>query len=182
MLPLLMLPMLAATPAAQQPAFVPFAKPSAESLAPLMIEPFDPLDGSRIQVDSFDPVARAQLLQQQMPRIWQGFLVRDGGSRLPASLSIERLVALGSLLDLKGTLNLGGDSVPVEGNINAKSDQLELLLLGDSLPAGLEPGGQFQGLEMLKLSIWEGPRLTSAGAVLQLAPGQATAPAVRGLW
>jgi hypothetical protein len=182
MLPLLMLPLLAATPATQQPAFVPFAKPSTGSIGPLMVEPLEALDASRIQVDSFDPVARAQLLQQQLPRTWQGFLVREGVSPLPASLSIERLVALGAWLDLTGTLNLGGDSVPVEANINAKSDQLELLLLGDSLPAGLEPGGQFQGLQMLKLSIWEGPRLTSGSAVLQMAPGQAAAPAVRGLW
>jgi hypothetical protein len=104
---------------------------------------------------------------------------------MPAELVVTRLVALGQILDLAGSLSLGGKTVPVQANINAESDQLDLLLLGDNLPAGLEPGGGFQGLEMLRLSSWEGPRLTSAGAILELAPATKPAagvPPVRGLW
>ena len=120
-----------------------------------------------------------------MPRQWRGALSTKNAPRsIVAELNINRLVAIGQRLDLFGVLTLGGQSVPVQANINAKSDQMEMLLLGDKLPVGLEPGGEFQGLEMLKLSSWEGPRLTSAGAILELAPvaNSAPAPAVRGLW
>ena len=91
---------------------------------------------------------------------------------------------LGVILDLFGTLTINGKSVPVQGNVDMGSDQLVLLPLGDTLPAGLEAGGNFLGLQMFALSSWVGPRLISRGAVLQLSPVQDTAaqPPVRGLW
>ncbi|WP_341883501.1 hypothetical protein [Synechococcus sp. UW140] len=178
---LLTLPLIAATP----PAFVPFKPPVGVDSGLLRLEPLDPLNADRIQVDNFDPEAYAQYLVGTMPRQWRGALSTKNAPRsIVAELNINRLVAIGQRLDLFGVLTLGGQSVPVQANINAKSDQMEMLLLGDKLPVGLEPGGEFQGLEMLKLSSWEGPRLTSAGAILELAPvaNSAPAPAVRGLW
>jgi len=176
------LPLLAVTPG----SFIPFQTPTPGSLGPLNVEPLEPINADRIQVDSFDPEARARLLAEQMPRLWRGALSTPGSiNAMPAELVVTRLVALGQMLDLAGSLSVGGKTVPVQANINAESDQLDLLLLGDNLPAGLEPGGGFQGLEMLRLSSWEGPRLTSAGAILELAPASrsaAAAPPVRGLW
>ena len=101
-----------------------------------------------------------------------------------AELNINRMVAIGQNLDIFGMLTLAGQAVPIQANINTKSDQMAMLLLGDKLPVGLEAGGEFQGLEMLKLSSWEGSRLTSAGAILELLPvlTSTSAPAVRGLW
>ena len=84
--------------------------------------------------------------------------------------------------DRFGTISIGGKTVPVQGNINMNSDQLTLLLLGDDLPAGLEPGGNFLGLQMFKLSRWVGPRITSRGHVLELDPLIEAQPPVRGLW
>jgi len=176
------LPLLAVTPG----SFIPFQAPTPGSIGPLNVEPLEPINADRIQVDSFDPEARARLLAEQMPRLWRGALSTPGAlNAIPAELVVTRMVALGQMLDITGSLSLGGATVPVQANINAESDQLDLLLLGDNLPAGLEAGGGFQGLEMLRLSNWEGPRLTSAGAILELAPATrpaAAAQPVRGLW
>jgi hypothetical protein len=56
-------------------------------------------------------------------------------------------------------------------NINAKSDQLDLIPLTETLDLGLEPGGAFQGLQGLSLSGWNAPRFVSPGGRLQLVPG-----------
>ena len=178
---LLSLPLVAVTP----PAFVPFTPPSQGAIGPLMVEPLDPLNAERIQVESFDPEARAQYLAGTMPRLWRGALSTKNAPRsVSAELNINRMVAIGQNLDIFGMLTLAGQAVPIQANINTKSDQMAMLLLGDKLPVGLEAGGEFQGLEMLKLSSWEGSRLTSAGAILELLPvlTSTSAPAVRGLW
>jgi len=67
-------------------------------------------------------------------------------------------------------MTLGSVSTPVQGNLNAKSDQLDLLILGDATAVGLEPGGSFLGLQTFQLSGWEAPRLTSPGGKLELSP------------
>jgi hypothetical protein len=93
------------------------------------------------------------------------------------------------MVDLRGAMAIGGVESPVQGNLNAKSDQLDLLVLGDPLGGALEPGGGFQSVQGLSLSGWRAPRLTSPGGRLQLVPERtAQAPAagqqapVRGLW
>jgi hypothetical protein len=84
---------------------------------------------------------------------------------------------------------IGGVETPVQGNLNAKSDQLDLLPLGDPLGGALEPGGAFQSVQGLSLSGWSAPRLTTPGGRLQLVPDQDVrsggapgAAPVRGLW
>lgn len=167
------------------PDFVPFQLPAASEVSPLMVEPTDPLNADRIEVNTFDPEKRAEKLAVELPRLWTGTLMRArSGERYPVELKLDRLVPLGVMLDLFGTLTINGKSVPVQGNVDMGSDQLVLLPLGDTLPAGLEAGGNFLGLQMFALSSWVGPRLISRGAVLQLSPVQETAaqPPVRGLW
>tara|TARA_E500000178_G_scaffold119585_1_gene119643 strand:- start:1621 stop:2157 length:537 start_codon:yes stop_codon:yes gene_type:complete len=177
--PLPFLPLLAMS----EPDFVPFQQPAPAAVSPLLVEPVEPFDADRIQVNEFDPTKRARLMAVEMPRQWSGNLRQMRTSqRIPAELTLKRLVPLGEVLDLFGTISIGGKTVPVQGNINMNSDQLTLLLLGDDLPAGLEAGGNFLGLQMFKLSRWVGPRITSRGHVLELDPLIEAQPPVRGLW
>ncbi|MCT0209006.1 hypothetical protein [Synechococcus sp. CS-1332] len=186
--PLAALPlMLAASPvlaASPLPAggFVPFTAPEIQATV---------LDGGASgEVETFDPIARARLIAEQLPRRWSGrYQSFSGGPTVPVQLRIDGATPMGQMVDLRGAMAIGGVESPVQGNLNAKSDQLDLLLLGDPLGGALEPGGAFQSVQGLSLSGWRAPRLTTPGGRLQLipettatskpAPGQ---PAVRGLW
>lgn len=170
--------LLAASPMPAGEAFVPFTPPDAPTAE--VITPTG--------VESYDPVGRAQLIAESIPRTWRGtYRPFGGGATLPAVLQLQQVTALGQMVDLRGELSLAGVKSPVQGNINAKSNQLDLLLLGNSLGGVLEPGGEFQGQQGLSLSGWLPDRLTALGGRLQLNPGQAPAApasggAVRGLW
>lgn len=139
-------------------------------------------------VETFDPVARASLLAQDLPRRWSGSYQPFGGAAaVPAQLQLTSLVPMGQMLVLQGSLSIAGVSAPVQGNLNAKSDQLNLVLVGGQRIDGLESGGFFQGLEGLALSSWVAPRLTNPGGRLQLQAGGSSASrpepsAIRGLW
>lgn len=138
-------------------------------------------------VEAYDPVGRAQLIAERIPRTWRGTYRPFASPRpLSASLVLQRVTPLGQMVDLRGVLNLNGVTAPVQGNINAKSNQLDLLVLGTRLEAILEPGGEFQGQQGLSLSGWLSDRATSPGGRLQLNPGPPPAPStggvVRGLW
>ena len=177
--PLPFLPLLAMS----ELDFVPFQQPASAAVSPLLVEPVEPLDADGIEVNTFDPTKRARQMAVEMPLHWSGSLRKvRSNQKLPAELELKRLVPLGEIVDLFGTITIAGKTVPVQGNINMNSEQLTLLLLGDDLPAGLEPGGNFLGLQMFKLSRWVGPRITSRGHVLQLDPLTKELPPVRGLW
>ena len=181
---------LAAVPLGSD-AFVPFNPPPGSPLAA------DGIVGSDA-VETFDPVARAQLLVQQIPRSWSGtYQAFDSGQVVPVELQLASLRALGQIVDLRGQMTIAGVKTPVQGNINAESDQFDLLLLCDcDSVAGLEMGGSFAGLQGLQLSGWQAPRLTNQGGRLELRPasapgpiaspsnqsGSAAPPTVRGLW
>jgi hypothetical protein len=146
--------------------------------------------GSSGEVETFDPIARARLIAEQMPRRWSGrYQSFSGGPEVPVVLRIDGVTPIGQMVDLRGAMAVGGVETPVQGNLNAKSDQLDLLLLGDPLGGALEPGGAFQSVQGLSLSGWSAPRLTTPGGRLQMVP-EPTAPAggapgsspVRGLW
>jgi len=87
---------------------------------------------------------------------------------------------MGQMIDLRGELTLGGVTTPVQGNLNAESDQLDLVMLCQCEVAGLEMGGVFTGLEGLRLSGWQSPRLTNPGGRLDLKP-LGSSPAAGGL-
>lgn len=167
-------------------AFVPFNPPTG---APLV---GDSIVGPNA-VETFDPVARAQLLVQQIPRMWSGtYRSFDTAESVPVQLRLTSLDALGQMIDLRGELLIGGVSAPVQGNLNAESDQLDLLVLCECTTlAGLEVGGSFAGLQGFQLSGWQAPRLTNQGGRLELLPAAAssaqagnpsTPGSVRGLW
>ena len=160
--------LLAAVPIAASPlqpgAFVPFAPQSPEVQSQLQ-----GLGSGSVEV--FDPIARAQVLAAEISRTWQGTYRAFGGSSpLAVKLVFSSLTPVGQVVVLRGTMTLGSLSVPVQGNLNAKSDQLDLLTLGDTSSVGAEPGGQFQGLQGLELSGWTAPRLTTPGGRLELKP------------
>jgi hypothetical protein len=175
---------LAATPLGSD-SFIPFNfNPPASGM----------LNGDGIvapgSVETFDPVARAQLLSQETSRIWSGtYQSFDTGSVVPVELQLSSLEPMGQIVNLRGTITIAGVTVPVQGNLNAESDQLDLLLLCDCRDvAGLEIGGSFSGLQGFQLSGWQAPRLSNQGGRLALLPMAApvsqpsTGMPVRGLW
>ncbi|MFZ0408099.1 MAG: hypothetical protein WAM11_08335 [Cyanobium sp.] len=181
------LPLLVAVSPLPSDAFVPYT-------APLTTDNLDVLYGSG-PVETFDAVGRAELLARELPRTWSGsYRPYQGGESLPVELRIASATPMGQMVDIRGSLSVGGVESPVQGNLNAKSDQLDLLVLGDKLGGGLEPGGQLLGLQGFPLVTWQPPRLTSVGGRLLLTPQAAptptpapsrsktSAPSIRGLW
>ena len=145
--------------------------------------------GEQVQVEEFDPVARAAVLVQELPRRWTGtYQPFSAAAPVSVQLNLSSLTAMGQMVDLRGEITLGSVTIPVQGNLNAKSDQLDLLLLGGDEAAALENGGYFLGLQGFDLSGWRVPRFTNPGGVLQLtkvvdaAAPKAGSPAIRGLW
>lgn len=161
----LTLPLTAVAQQQRQPALVPFNPNGTQVRADLQAVQTD-------TVEQFDPIARAQALAPELPRRWSGTYLAAGTSGASQSVQLElsSVEAVGQMIVLRGTLSIGAVSTPVQGNINAKSDQLDLLILGDASAAGLEAGGEFQGLQTFQLSSWEAPRLTTPGGKLMLNP------------
>lgn len=142
--------------------------------------------GEQVQVEQFDPVARAAVLATSLPRQWSGiYQPFSGAAQVSVTLNVDAFTALGQMVDVRGTLTVGSVKVPVQGNLNAKSDQLDLLLLGAVPEAGLEQGGDFRGLQGFSLSGWKAPRFTNPGGQLTLTAGSSagSSPAgISGLW
>lgn len=137
---------------------VPFQSNPQLPLDP--IELSVPLQVEGKTVESFDPVARAADLAVSLPREWCGtFQPFDGNPTVDVRLSLVGLKPMGQMVDLRGTMQIGAVSTPVQGNFHAKSDQLDLIPLADSLIAGLEPGGVFLGLQGFSPTSWQAPRL-----------------------
>lgn len=65
------------------------------------------------------------------------------------------------MVNLRGSMTFGSVVTPVQGNLHAKSDQLDLIPLADPLIAGLEPGGVFLGLQGFSPTGWQSPRLVN---------------------
>jgi hypothetical protein len=181
--------LLAAQLLAAQPlplgSVVPFNAPAVAS--PASVSAFQAELGP---VETFDPSGRARDLAASIPRVWKGsYQSFIDGKVVPAELRLASVVAIGQIVDLRGELSVGGVITPVQGNLNAKSDQLDLIPLAGNPGAQLELGGAFQGLQGVTLAGWNAPRLTHPGGILDLqpprpAPRQSVrnAEAVRGLW
>ncbi len=160
---------------------------------PATFEPSLPLDASALQepleleglVERFDPVARAANLALSMSREWCGsYTSFTSGNSVDVKLTFASVNPIGQMLDLRGDMQIGSISTPVQGNLNAMSDQVDLLPLAGQLGDDLETGGSFQALQGMALSGWQGPRITNRGGSLNLSPscpGSET-PAVRALW
>lgn len=185
------LPMLLALTPLPSDAFAPFVPPSSRLRAPSRGSEAVLIESSA--VETFDPIGRASLIATQMPRTWNGsYTPFQGGVPVPVRLNIASTRSAGQMVVMQGRISIAGVESPVQGNLNAKSDQLDLLVLGANPGADLGPGGAFQGLQGLSLSGWNGDRLTMMGGRLQLVPvpGSERAAAdpgstgepIRGLW
>jgi len=67
--------------------------------------------GEQVQVETFDPVARAAEMARQMPRLWTGtYQSFNGGAPLSVQLNLTTAIALGQMVDVRGTLTVGDSS------------------------------------------------------------------------
>jgi hypothetical protein len=182
------LPTLLALTPLPSDAFVPFVPPASQ---PRPTASQSLVDSAT--VETFDPIGRAALIASQIPRQWSGsYGPFDGGKPVPVELEIASASSAGQMVVLAGRIRVDGVESAVQGNLNAKSDQLDLLVLGDTPGPGLDAGGFFQGLQGMNLSGWNPDRLTAMGGRLQLVPVPGSArsgakPAqsgavIRGLW
>lgn len=168
-----------------------------QSEVPLELFNFLPPDSSQQAVPSvsdgslerFDPVERAVELAATLSRQWCGTYKSFGDEpQVDVTLNLAKVVPIGQIIDLRGEMRLGSVTTPVQGNLNAKSTQLELLPLADQLIPGMEPGGLFLGLQDFTLSGWQAHRLGNPGGTLNLSSScavqaQASEPLpIRGLW
>ena len=156
---------IAATPLSRD-GFVPFLLPTQAERR------VDQATGTEInRVQTFDTAARAQRLASSIPRQWSGtYQSFASGGPVPVLLRLSSLTAMGQIVDLRGEITIAGVTSPVQGNLSAESDQLDLLVLGDRVGGGLQPGGLFQGLQGLELSGWNPLRFTELGGRLALTP------------
>ena len=157
------------------PAYGPFKAPQPDRIEELNRA----TGGQSTSVQTFDTAGRAQVIARELPRVWSGsYQGFASGAAVPVQLKLSGAKAIGQVVELRGDISIEGVSSPVQGTISAESDQLDLLVLGTQLGAGLQPGGSFQGLQGLELSGWNANRLTEMGGRLSLSPagsGAATA-------
>ena len=141
---------------------VPFQSNPQLPLDPIQLAIPLEIDGGK--VESFDPLARAQELATTLPRTWCGtFQSFDGNPTVDVTLEFSTVTAIGQMVDLRGSMTMGPVTTQVQGNLHAKSDQLDLIPLGDALIAGVEPGGLFLGLQGFSPTGWQSPRLINTG-------------------
>jgi hypothetical protein len=136
-------------------------------------------------VESFDPVARAADLATTLPRQWCGsYTSFASNSTVDVELTLTRLKPMGQMVDLRGEMRIGTIFTPVQGNLNAKSDQLDLLPLSRELTNEMEIGGRYLGLQGFSLAGWQAPRLTNPGGRLDLSRSCAVSESapIRALW
>ena len=163
-----------AAKAMPSPAYVPFKAPKPASIGEL-----NQATGSQsTSVQTFDTAGRAQVIARELPRVWNGsYQGFASGAAVPVQLQLSGARAIGQVVELRGDISIEGVRSPVQGTISAESDQLDLLVLGNQLGGGLQPGGSFQGLQGLELSGWNANRLTEMGGRLSLSPAGSGAAA-----
>ena len=134
-------------------------------VTPIKIKPFV-IEGS---VENFDPVARAAQLAKTLNKKFCGvYRSFEDDVDLEVILTFSEIKPIGQIVDLHGEMIIGGVTTSIAGQLNAKSDQLELIPLAEELPPGLEPGGLFIGLQGTNLFAWKAPRLDTSGGRLEL--------------
>ena len=152
--------------------------PGIDSLAPLQeLEPsFDSnlkvlpfvIEGS---VENFDPVKKAKELARTLSRKWCGtYSSSNDGSKINVTLLLSMVKPIGQIVSLEGQLLIDGNRIDLNGSLNVKSNQVELLIVSNELIFNFEPGGTFVGLDGLRKLIWNSTRLNNPGGYIDLEP------------
>ena len=142
------------------------------------------LDGS---VDNFDPIARAKFISKSLPRKLCGtYMSFDNDSSHDVILSFLKIRPTGQMINLKGNMQIGQYFFPVQGNLNAKSEQFELLPLTNVALSILGSSGSFSGLQGVNLLAWNPSSFTNKGGRLSLSKTcnlkQSKAPLIISIW
>ena len=122
------------------------------------------LEGS---VDSFDPAERAKEMEKRISRKWCGiYRSFKTGETLDVTLLLSKVKSIGQIVTLRGDVLIDQTKTKFNGNLNAKSNQTELILLSNKWISDIEPGGIFLGLEGAKNFVWKPSRLNHLGGRL----------------
>ncbi len=139
-------------------------------------------------VENFDPVSRAKEIAKSMPRelcgVYRSF--SEDSKDTDVKIVFSSIQPIGQIINLRGNMIFGSITTPLQGNLNAKSDQLDLIPLSDKVVAGIEPGGRFLGLQGPNLLGWEAASFIKPGGMLKLSRScddtSSKAPAIRAIW
>ena len=122
------------------------------------------LEGS---VDNFDPAERAKELEKRISRKWCGtYRSFKTGETLDVTLLLSQVKSIGQIVAIQGDVLIDQMKIKFSGNLNAKSNQTELILLSNKLISDIEPGGIFLGLEGAKNFVLKPSRLNHLGGRL----------------
>ena len=105
---------------------------------------------------------------------------------MKVKLTLNQIVPVGQMVEFNGEIYFQNIKIPFYGNLNAKSEQVEILPKLKNNIGGLEPGGFFLGLEGLQTLGWKSPRLDHPGGTLQIDrecnQKASEAPVIRSVW
>jgi len=120
-------------------------------------------------VDDFDSIERARKLTNSMPRKWCGtYSSFNDGSNVEVTLDLIDVQPIGQIVDIGGEILIGGYRKDFRGNLNAKSNQTQFIIVTNEWIFDIEPGGTFVGLGDAKKFVWNAPRLNNRGGILDL--------------
>jgi len=120
-------------------------------------------------VENFDPVENAKELAEKLSRKWCGtYSSFNDGSKFDVTLLLSQVDFIGQIVDVRGEIFIDGLRARVRGNLNAKSNQIELIVISNQLIVDIEPGSVFLGLEGMKSLVNKSSRLNNLGGRLDL--------------
>ena len=120
-------------------------------------------------VENFDPIEKAKELAKKLSGKWCGtYSSFNDGSKFDVTLLFSQVDFIGQIVDVRGEIFIDGLRAKVRGNINAKSNQIELIVISDQLIVDIEPGSVFLGLEGMKSLVNKSSRLNNLGGRLDL--------------
>ncbi len=136
-----------------------------ESSGKLEIVPFV-IEGS---IEEFDPVSRAKDLVLNIDKQWCGsYISSNEEKKFPVHLSLHKVKATGQIVSFQGQMSLENNKTKVQGNLNVKSNQMELLINSDQSISDLHPGTLFVGFQGFKTLFWTHSAHNNRGRRLEL--------------
>ncbi len=120
-------------------------------------------------VENFDTGKRAVEWSKKVSRRWCGnYSSFNNESNFVVTLLLNEVKPTGQIVSLTGDIYIGDFKTNFKGSVNAKSDQIELILGSKKLIYDIEPGGKFIALDDTKIFVWRSPRLSQSGGLLTL--------------